>query len=75
MAMTKKDIIELADAIRIHNYGASARPDLCNAFTSDQLDSLAAVCAKSNPAFMRDRWLGYIRSENGPNGGTVWRVP
>jgi hypothetical protein len=24
-----------------------------------------------HPAFMRERWLGYIRGENGPSGGTV----
>lgn len=70
MAMSKKDFIALADAIREHNRIA-AHP--ANAgmqwFSADQLDALATFCKQNNMNFMRDRWLGYIAGENGKNGG------
>jgi hypothetical protein len=31
---------------------------------------VARFCRSQNPAFMEDRWRGYINGENGPNGGT-----
>lgn len=62
--MTKKTLIALADAIRA---GFRATP---GCWTQDQvLDLLADFCAQQNPAFKRDRWIGYVRGENGPNGG------
>jgi hypothetical protein len=67
--MTKKDFIALADMIREHNAsGYVGRPGF-NLFDSQHLNSLAAFCADSNPVFYRERWLGYISGQNGPNGG------
>lgn len=59
--MTKKDFIEIADAIR------------GTVFADDEIsiNRLCAVMEKSNPKFKRDRWLAYLRGEVGPNGGTA----
>ena len=66
--MTKKDFIALADAIRRHN--KTRFPG--DGFTQDQLgNTLAAFCKTCNPRFNRERWLGYIRGECGPNGGAI----
>lgn len=72
MSMSKKDFIALADAIRDHNrvYSHSANAELGEVFTAEQLDTLASFCKSTNPAFMRDRWLGYIAGTNGKNGGS-----
>lgn len=61
--MTKKNFIELAEAIRTHNRYSDAP------FTKEQLDVLASFCKSQNSAFMKERWLGYIAGENGPSGG------
>jgi hypothetical protein len=34
-------------------------------------DALADFCASQNSRFDRERWLGYIAGECGPNGGKV----
>ncbi len=77
MSMSKKDFIALADLIRNHNetsarqtrqYGADAAID---AFTPDQIETLAVFCYSQNPRFMRDRWLDYIAGKCGKNGGKV----
>jgi len=57
--MSKKDFIKLADYVRGEG------------FTDAQLEVLASFCKSQNSRFMRDRWLGYIRGENGPSGGAV----
>ena len=59
--MTKKHFIALADAIKQTHV----------TFTSEHLDVLADFCREQNPRFDRARWLGYIRGENGPNGGKL----
>ena len=65
MGMSKKDFIALADAVRIHlKYPASP-------FGDGWIDMLADFCKSRNSRFLRDRWVGYIRGENGPNGGKV----
>jgi hypothetical protein len=64
--MTKQDFIALANAIKAANAHADR-------FTDSQLDTLADFCKSQNPAFKRDRWLGYINGENGPSGGAVKR--
>jgi hypothetical protein len=62
--MTKKDFIALADAIK-HDLW----PYEC---TSRQVvECLATFCHSRNPRFNRNRWLGYIRGECGPNGGRI----
>ncbi len=64
--MTRKDFIELADAIKEHN----ASPGSIR-FTQTQINALARFCASQNPRFDRARWLGYIDGTNGPSGGRV----
>jgi len=66
--MTKKDFINLADAIRYYNEKISSQGE---AFTLAQLDCLADYCNFQNPAFKRERWLSYIHGECGLNGGRV----
>jgi hypothetical protein len=65
--MTKKQLIALADAIREHN-AVTTRGSFW-AFNDDQIETLADFCGQQNPRFKRSRWLGYIKGENGPNGG------
>jgi hypothetical protein len=72
MAMSKKDFIALADAIREHNavlerYGKGK----FTPFSPDQINTLADFCRSQNARFMRERWLGYISGENGKNGGAI----
>lgn len=57
--MTKKHFIALADALKQAPMN----------FTSEQLEVLADFCQEQNGEFKRERWLGYIRGENGKNGG------
>ena len=59
--MSKKHFIALADHIK-----TSTAP-----FTTEHLEVLAGFCKSQNGRFNRERWLGYIRGENGPNGGKV----
>ena len=66
MAMSKKDFIALADAIREHN---ERDPFINFAFSGDQIQALADFCETQNPNFNRERWLGYIAGTNGPSGG------
>jgi len=61
--MSKKDFIALANTIRENSCGVP--------FNADQLDLLADFCKGQNPRFNRERWLGYIHGECGPNGGEV----
>lgn len=68
MAMSKKQFIALADAIRAFD-GERHKGE--GRFSVSQLWALAAFCQKQNPNFDRDRWLGYIAGENGPNGGKI----
>jgi hypothetical protein len=67
MAMSKKDFIALADAIKQHNRFAHG----LDGFNEKQIEALADFCQSQNPRFMRERWLGYIGGENGKNGGTI----
>lgn len=62
--MTKKHFIELADVIK--------RESSQNARFSDvQIETLATFCQNVNPRFNRSRWIGYIKGENGKNGGAI----
>lgn len=77
MAMSKKDFIALADAIREYNrtafWGTAAdgtRGKQNIPVQGDNLKMLADFCQSQNPNFKRDRWLDYIAGKCGPNGGT-----
>ncbi len=63
--MSKKDFIALADMIRDHNRIGD------DVFTDHQIEALAAFCKRENYAFKRERWIGYIKGENGQNGGAI----
>jgi len=64
--MTKIDFIDLADYIK-----EVAIPGAPCEFHQDQINYLADFCYQQNPAFNRDRWLGYIAGHNGKNGGKI----
>ena len=69
--MRKKHFIALADYIRQYNcwHLTGETP-----FTDVQIELLARFCKSQSSAFNRERWLGYIRGENGPNGGKPARA-
>lgn len=62
--MSKKDFIALADYLRTSPFP----------FTDDQLEVIASFCKAQNSRFNRERFLGYIKGENGPSGGKVKQV-
>jgi hypothetical protein len=68
MAMSKKDFIQLADFIAMHNKYPSSSD---SPFTGAHLATLADFCRSQNSAFNRERWFGYINGQNGPSGGKV----
>jgi transcriptional regulator with XRE-family HTH domain len=67
--MTKRNVIALAEVLRIHNQTADARTE----FTPDHLQVLANFCAAQYPDFNRERWIDYIaglnRHEGSPKSG------
>ena len=63
--MTKKHFIRLAEYIRDSQKYAGV------AFTDAQINHLADFCHEANPRFNRERWIGYIKGENGKNGGSL----
>jgi hypothetical protein len=66
--MSKKDFIALADALN------ESRP-MFDAVRTKQwaqdVGTIRQVCAKANPQFNSERWLGYIAGTNGPSGGKI----
>lgn len=62
--MTKRHFIALADHLRSMTHE-------CPALTASQLERMADFCQSQNPRFNRGRWIGYIKGENGPNGGKI----
>ena len=67
--MTKKDVVALAEVLRMYNQTADARTE----FTPDHLSVLADFCAAQYPNFNRERWIDYIaglnRYESSPKRG------
>jgi hypothetical protein len=62
--MTKKHFIKLAEYLR--------EPDqYCEPFTDRQIEHLANFCHSVNNNFKTDRFIGYIKGENGPSGGKI----
>lgn len=60
--MTKKHFIRLADYI-------CTVTDVAEPFTPAQIEHLADFCHEQDLKFDRERWIGYIKGENGPSGG------
>ena len=54
--MTKKDLVALADALRLHNRAADGRTE----FTPDHLRMLADFWASRDPSFNREWWIDYV---------------
>jgi hypothetical protein len=69
--LTKKDVVALAEVLRIHNRTADARTE----FTPDHIRVLADFCAAQYPNFNRERWIDYFtevdRDEGSPNKGKI----
>jgi hypothetical protein len=59
--MTKRHFIALADSIRYSHV----------VFTDEHLKVLADFCKSQNGQFNRAQWFGYIKGDNGPNGGNL----
>jgi hypothetical protein len=64
--MSKKHFIALANTIKEVRADDGATP-----FTDYQIEMLANFCKAQNPHFCRERFIGYINGECGPNGGAV----
>jgi hypothetical protein len=62
-SMSKKDFIALADAIKNMTVGPEEKRNIA--------EGLCDTLRRSNPRFMRDRFMGYVMGENGPSGGSV----
>lgn len=74
--MTKQNFIALADKLRQEFTAIGNSVNRTNEFEVGRYeqwlvmrDSLADFCQSQNPAFNRERWLGYIAGTNGKNGG------
>jgi hypothetical protein len=69
--LTKRDVVALAEVLRIHNRTADALTE----FTPDHLRVLADFCAAQYPNFNRERWIDYItgvnRGEGSPKKGKI----
>ena len=59
--MTNKDVVALAQVLRIHNRTADGRTE----FTPDHLRVLADFCASQDSGFNRRLWIDYIAGECG----------
>jgi hypothetical protein len=57
--MTNKDLVALADTLRIHNRTAKAPAE----FTPDHLRVLSDFFRSQDASFNRERWLDYITGE------------
>lgn len=76
--MSKKHFIALADAIKTFRKVTPGRQGLTESEARaydlavlEMTDAIAGFCMWANGRFMRDRWIGYIQGECGPNGGTI----
>ena len=76
--MTKKHFIELADWLRKPGmipgsirHALGDHPELLDPVMDALISDLASFCCDQNHRFDRQRFIGYIKGENGPNGGRV----
>ena len=69
--MTNKDLVALAQALRIHNRTADGRTE----FTPDHLRVLADFCASQDPGFNRRLWIDYIAGECGQGDELIFIEP
>jgi hypothetical protein len=69
--MTEKDVVALAQVLRIHNQTADGPTE----FTPDHLRVLADFCASQDPYFNRKRWIDYIAGERGQGDELIFIKP
>lgn len=70
--MTKKHFIALADSVRdlISTYDARTEQPIYDESQRRRIvGDMADFCRSQNGRFNRERWIGYINGECGPNGG------
>lgn len=65
--MSKKHFIALAETVKFMQ--THSDPQGKFVYVHDLIDDLARFCKSQNGQFNRERWIGYIKGENGPNGG------
>jgi hypothetical protein len=65
MSMSKRNFINLADAIRT----LITSDDGSSVEMAAVIETLADFCQSQNPNFKRERWLDYVAGNCGPNGG------
>lgn len=71
MAMTKKDFIALADALR-ETLIKSADKNGCDLVDrNDVIDDIVSFCKAQNSNFKENRWREYLAGNCGPNGGQI----
>lgn len=63
--MHKKQVIQIADTIRT----LPNQTPVEKAYFEGVICTFADMLQRGNPLFKRERFIGYIRGENGPNGG------
>jgi putative protein kinase ArgK-like GTPase of G3E family len=68
--MSKRHFIALADALRAEKPQPNWNPNKLAQWELD-VKAVANVCAASNSAFKRDRWMDYVNGLCGPNGGAL----
>jgi hypothetical protein len=68
--MTKRDFIALADALREQKPAEHWDPNKLVQWELD-IKAVADVLARSNPRFLRERWMDYVNGLCGPNGGKL----
>ena len=66
--MTKKDVVALAEVLRIHNRTADARTE----FTPDHLKVLAEFLASQDRSFKQEGWIDYITGECGQGNELIF---
>lgn len=75
MPMTKKDFIALADALReryphVRDINSPEESDIRSGYDL-AIEVIHDKLVSMFTRFNGERWVGYIRGENGPNGGRV----
>jgi hypothetical protein len=73
MAMTKKNFIQTADALRAARPSGTLFTEIQMEQWESQVRAMADMFEAANPQFKRDRWLNYVYGRGGVNGGPITR--
>lgn len=72
MSMTKKNLIALADALKLNAPDPDSNAlEIEKPYFEQIVNDIANACAEANPNFNRQRWLHYIAGKCGSNGGAI----